>query len=159
MTVDTVLSYDGIEQSIADWALDYGLTPAIILTRLERGMNPAMAISMPMKVGHRGQRLPLYAELRKEMQRRRVKKPQTQAARHSVGTETRTLRQWADHLGVSYTALTKLRSRCGMESAVALYRDKKRGVASNSLPSKGTGAGSTAQEIPNLDFSDKAENA
>lgn len=61
MTPSTNLAHDGIEQSITEWALDYGITPGIIMARLERGVSIADAITMPMKVGHRGQRLPTFS--------------------------------------------------------------------------------------------------
>lgn len=57
MTPATILSHDGIEQSVSEWALDYGITPAIIIGRLERGEAIADAITTPMKTGHRGQKL------------------------------------------------------------------------------------------------------
>lgn len=70
MTPATNLAYDGIEQSITEWALDYGITPGIIMARLERGMSIADAITRPMRVGHIGQRLPFYS--RKQMGAKRT---------------------------------------------------------------------------------------
>jgi hypothetical protein len=61
MTPATILEHDSIRQSITEWALDYGITPAIIIGRLERGMSIGNAITTPMKVGHRGQRLPIFS--------------------------------------------------------------------------------------------------
>ena len=57
----TLLRFEGVEQSITEWALDYGITPGIIIARLERGMTIPDAITTPMKVGHRGQRLPIFS--------------------------------------------------------------------------------------------------
>ncbi|MDZ7874359.1 MAG: hypothetical protein U5N27_15240 [Rhizobium sp.] len=65
MTPASILEHDGISQSITEWALDYGITPAIIIARLERGMSIADAITTPMKTGYRGQTpsgLQFYAE-------------------------------------------------------------------------------------------------
>ncbi len=75
--------------------------------------------------------------------------------------ETRTVKEWAKHLGVhDATIRERIRSGYTPQAAIALGgRYGKPGVSSNFAPSMGTGAGSTAQEIPNLDFSDKAENA
>ena len=47
MTPATILEHDDIKQPIVEWALDYGITPAIIIGRLERGMSIADAI-IPM---------------------------------------------------------------------------------------------------------------
>lgn len=60
MTPETILDHDGIQQPILEWALDYGITPAIIIGRLERGLSIADAITTPMKTGFRGQRLPVF---------------------------------------------------------------------------------------------------
>jgi hypothetical protein len=35
----TLLLFEVVEQPIIEWALDYGITPAIIIGRLERGMS------------------------------------------------------------------------------------------------------------------------
>lgn len=53
----TLLLFEGTEQPVTEWALDYGITPAIIIGRLERGETVADAITTPMKLGYRGQRL------------------------------------------------------------------------------------------------------
>ncbi len=57
MTPETILEHDGIQQPIVEWALDYGITPAIIIGRLERGVAVSEAITIPMQTGFRGQRL------------------------------------------------------------------------------------------------------
>lgn len=57
MTPATILEHDGIKQPIKEWALDYGITPAIIMGRIERGQTIADAITTPMKIGFRGQKL------------------------------------------------------------------------------------------------------
>jgi hypothetical protein len=57
MTPAAILEHDGLKQPIKEWALDYGITPAIIIARLERGMTIADAITTPMKTGYRGQKL------------------------------------------------------------------------------------------------------
>lgn len=53
----TELTFDGTTQPISEWALDYGITPAVIIARLERGLSIEEAITKPMVVA-RGQRLP-----------------------------------------------------------------------------------------------------
>lgn len=57
MTPETILEHDGTSQPIIEWALDYGITPSIIIARLERGLSIADAITTPMQTGFRGQRL------------------------------------------------------------------------------------------------------
>ncbi|MCS3740232.1 hypothetical protein [Rhizobium sp. BK661] len=86
-----------------------------------------------------------------------------------VGGVERTLNQWANIVGISYGSMFSRVASYGIERAVAMGAKADRwtraansntpGVSSDFAPSKGTGAGSTAQEIPNLNFSDKAENA
>ncbi|MBY2941414.1 hypothetical protein HF264_17110 [Rhizobium leguminosarum] len=85
------------------------------------------------------------------------------AHRHTVNGESKTLVEWANVLGITPKALLRRRRRLGsMEAAVAFQpagRWAKRpapGVSSNFAPSKGTGAGSTAQETPKITFSEKA---
>ncbi|WP_311028215.1 hypothetical protein [Mesorhizobium koreense] len=56
MTPATMIAFDGIEQPVTEWALDYGIAPAVIIARLERGMPVAEAITKPM-VAARGQKL------------------------------------------------------------------------------------------------------
>lgn len=57
MTPATSLTFDGIEQPVTEWALDYGILPAVILARLERGLSVEQAITTPMVVAP-GQTLP-----------------------------------------------------------------------------------------------------
>ncbi|MCZ7930828.1 hypothetical protein O9X90_00745 [Agrobacterium leguminum] len=57
MTPETILEHDGIQQPVIEWALDYGITPAIIIGRLERGVAVSDAITIPMRTGFCGQRL------------------------------------------------------------------------------------------------------
>lgn len=80
---------------------------------------------------------------------------------HTVNGAVRTLKQWAKHLGISKVTLLRRRRELGsLEAAIAMGGPQRRrhapGVVSNFAPSKGTGAGSTAQETPNLTFSQEA---
>lgn len=122
------------------------------------------------------------------------------AKRHTVGGLTMTKRQWADYLGITYSALNTRISRLGSlevaiqqrslrrsgvsvagmtksvtewadflgiarsvlyhriktepaETLIAAYLADPPGVVSNLPDNSGTGAGSTAQETPNLTFS------
>jgi len=69
---------------------------------------------------------------------------------------TRTLREWAEATGISrYTIRNRLEIGWTVEDAVsrAVQEHRRPGVVSDFSPSKGTGAGSTAQETPNITFS------
>ena len=110
-----ILEHDGVRQSITEWALDYGITPAIIIARIERGMGIADAITTPMKVGHRGQRLanPDMETFIKDnvgrwkRERRKVRplksKPLVQGRKALMLTyrgETLPLMEWAERTGL-----------------------------------------------------------
>lgn len=69
MTPETILEHDGIQQPIIEWALDYGITPTIIIGRLGRGMSIEAAITTPMKTGYHGQRLPIFSQQQKMQHR------------------------------------------------------------------------------------------
>lgn len=82
MTPATILEHDGTKQPVTEWALDYGLTPGIIIARLERGMSIADAITMPMKVGHLKQRLPVFSP--KQVAPKRVAPKQVAPKRRAI---------------------------------------------------------------------------
>lgn len=166
MTPNAMLTHDNIEQTITEWALDYGLTPGIIIARLERGMTTADAITTPMHVAHRGQRLPIFHKA----QRRRGQplKPK-RGRRPNMGLltafgQSKTLTQWADHIGVIEMTLRKRLMTKSLEDALTMPKRlqapktmaERPGVPSDFEPSKGTGAGSAFQESPNLTFSKEA---
>jgi hypothetical protein len=157
MTPANTLTHHGTEQSITEWALDYGITPGIIIARLERGMTIGDAITTPMKVGHRGQRLPIFS--RKQMCSRRA--VQSYARKHSIAGRSLTLREWAGVLGITYNALCQRMHKLGTLEAVVIDHVQRSGpgVSSDFAPSEGTGGGSTLQESTNITFSGKAENA
>ncbi len=50
------LTFDGITQPIAEWALDYGIPADLIRDRLRKGWTVERAITAPMRV-HKGQKL------------------------------------------------------------------------------------------------------
>lgn len=78
MTPETILEHEGIQQPIIEWALDYGITPAIIIGRLERGISIADAITTPMKTGHQRQRLPVFSKEQVNRRSRNTVTPLTQ---------------------------------------------------------------------------------
>ncbi len=69
---------------------------------------------------------------------------------------TRTLTEWATETGMSRNTIrNRLTIGWTLEDALtrAVQSHRKPGVVSDFAPSDGTGAGSTAQETPNLTFS------
>lgn len=87
MTPATILELDGIKQPIKEWALDYGITPAIIIARLERGLSIADAITTPMRTGYRGQKLvsrDMEAFIRACSRRQEFERRKIAAANHAA---------------------------------------------------------------------------
>ncbi|WP_457586096.1 hypothetical protein [Ensifer canadensis] len=155
MTPATILQHDGIKQPIIEWALDYGITPKILIGRLERGMTIANAITMPMKTGHRGQRLPVYS--RKQLAAPRSR-PSAHAKTYTYEGKTLTVREWSRLTGIKQTTIaSRIRKGWSIDRALTAARDgrgRKPGVVSNFAPSKGTGARSVPQAMaPENNFS------
>ncbi|UXN61722.1 hypothetical protein [Phyllobacterium zundukense] len=48
MNPDTIITFDGTSQSVTEWALDFGITPEIIIARLQKGWDAEQAITRPM---------------------------------------------------------------------------------------------------------------
>ncbi|MGP4690637.1 hypothetical protein [Agrobacterium cavarae] len=155
MTPKTALEHEGIEQSITEWALDYGITPGIIMARLERGQSTADAITMPMQVGHRGQRLPIFS-MRQEAQVRRIRTSTGVGVLYLYDGKALTLREWSNHTGLKVNTIrARLADGWSINRALSApldRRGRRRGVSPDFTPSAGTGAGSTAQETPNITF-------
>jgi hypothetical protein len=84
------------------------------------------------------------------------------AYRHTYAGHTLTLRQWAERVGIPHLTLAgRLHRGWTLEQTLCIPNGKQRraGVVFNFPPLRGTGAGSTAQEIPEITFSEQAENA
>jgi hypothetical protein len=172
MTPETILEHEGIQQPIIEWALDYGITPAIIIGRLERGISIADAINTPMKTGHQRQRLPVFS---KEQVNRRSRNTVTPT--HTVNGITKTIAEWAEGLNLSVSSLQQ-RLAQGMPLEVALttpnMTQKKQsnrltcsdadrqaantppGVPDNFPACLGTGAGRSVQKNPEIIFHKEA---
>lgn len=162
MTPETHIEFDGVNQSINDWALDYGITPAIIIGRLERGAFNEKAITKPMTVYFSGQRLPVFSDEQLVGDRTIPRKPTGRT--YVFEGRALTVIQWAEVSGMSVSAIRKrLRKGWSIERTLTTPLDPRgttrRGVASNFDASKGTGGGSTSQESPNITFSEKVEDA
>lgn len=148
MTPATILEHDGIKQPVTEWALDYGITPSIIIGRLERGDTITDAITKPMHVGHHSQRLPIYCReqvvgIRQHASRQPVQRKRPQ--KHTVGDMSLTLGEWAAHLGITYVALCqRMHTRGSVEAAVLDVQPRPRkgpGVVSDFADNSGTGGG------------------
>ncbi|SOC92563.1 hypothetical protein SAMN05216358_2719 [Rhizobium sp. AN5] len=95
--------------------------------------------------------------IKRQAVRERPRGPQI----HTVHGVSLTSRQWAERLGISTNAMAQRVHRHGSVIAAILKHIDLNGpgVVSDFERSKGTGAGSTLQETPNITFSGKAENA
>ncbi len=160
MAPDTLLEHDGLKQPISEWALDYGITPWIIIARLERGMDVSLAITKPM-FANPGQKLPGPGDrVYRQMGRGRPSQVFTY-----MGL-SKTVSQWSDFTGISTGVIhTRLRDGWSIDRALSepMTRGRRSNAASATLgvpsdlkQSQGTGAGSTVQESPNIDFFEKA---
>ncbi|WP_127966004.1 hypothetical protein [Agrobacterium sp. RS6] len=126
MTPETILEHDGIQQPVIEWALDYGITPAIIIARLERGLSIADAITTPMKIGHQHQRLPIFSNTQVNA------KPEAVVEKHTANGETKTTAEWAAYIGVSKPTLDKWLSNLTIEQAIA-HGEKSKTTRPNAL--------------------------
>lgn len=160
MTPATVIAFDGAQKSIKEWALDYGLTPGIIIARINRGTPICDALTMPMMVAFSGQKLPVFHP----RQRDRKTMGNHRHAEHLADGQKRRLSEWAEHLGITYNTLcTRIHRLGGLEAVVAQHATRQastaQGVVSDLPPSVGTGGGRTAQETTEITFSEKALKA
>lgn len=118
MTPETLIAFDGTEQSIVNWALDYGITPEIIIARFQKGLNAEQAITRPM-FAIKGQILN-GSYIRQYLNPRRtvttaikiITKPKANpvtiyegAKPYSCGGRTLTLAQWSKIIGIKVKTL------------------------------------------------------
>lgn len=148
----TILEHDGIKQPIIEWALDYGITPAIIIARLERGTSIAEAITTPMVIGHCNQQLPIFHRKQRTKAPKELKRPRTV---YTFNGKTMSINGWAREVGINAATL-RHRIETGWPLALALSteptanrsrRKSMPGVASNLEASEGTGARSVSQAM------------
>lgn len=137
MTRDDLLTMNGVTQPIAEWALDYGIPASLILTRLNRGMSTARAITKPMRAKP-GDQLP---------------EPPSTPETYEFDGKAHTIAEWSLITGISQCTL-RARIRAGWQIKHALATPTKRGRVANFSASMGTGAGNAAQESPEIDFSE-----
>lgn len=155
------LTHDGITQPITEWALDYGIYPNVIADRLARGWSVERAITTPMIVAP-GQRL-IHTHLPgtpKPPRPKPVPKSSPPRPRNKLfmsGDVALTIGQWSELTGISKQSLRN-RVRQGMTMAeaieVGVLAPGRPGVGKNFDALKGTGGGSVAQDIPQIEFSE-----
>lgn len=124
---------NGVTKSLTEWAIDAKLDFKTLTYRMRKGMALEAALAL---------------------------KPRARAKTHTVNGITKTLEEWADHLGITYSALIgRMRNGRSLAEAIAMTagRHADRGVVSNLRASEGTGAGSAAQDRPEIDFSQDAQ--
>lgn len=122
------------------WAEEIGITDCALRLRFGRGLPLERALA----IGKLKQR--------------------TNIKRYTHDGKTMTLPEWAKHAGLTYGALMQRLARHSLADALAIpprriVRRKHRGVPSDLEGLKGTGAGSTAQEIHEITFAKQADNA
>lgn len=146
-------TYNGEAKSLSEWATKYDLDYGTLANRIRNGIPIERALTM---------------------------KPGERARLHFVNGVSKTLEEWAEHAGIHYnTLIARMKTRT-LAEALAMQKGKGRsrrkvqpqtetasdlpstgdgpGVVADFAGSTGTGAGRTAQEIPNLTFPDEANN-
>lgn len=133
---------NGVSKTLTEWCAIYNVSYHSLTQRLKRGQTLEHALA-------------------------RIKSGKRASLLHTVDGMSKTYGEWADHLGISYDAFLK-RLKDGnrtVAEAVAMGGPKRTtpshdgGVVPILASGLGTGAGSTAQEIPEITFSEKAANA
>jgi hypothetical protein len=129
-------TYNGEAKSLSEWSDIIGTSYATLSQRLRSGMDIERALTM---------------------------KPGGRAKLHTVNGVSKTMQEWADHIGITYMALMGRLQRHSLAEAIAMpancHPKTRRGVSSDLKALEGTGAGSIAQEIPEITFSKQADNA
>ncbi|MCO5159819.1 MAG: hypothetical protein M9939_01675 [Mesorhizobium sp.] len=96
MTPETIILYDGVEQTIAEHALDYGIPSSRIIMRLVAGWSIEAAITRPVSIA-----------TSVEPRRKQDQTPSKgrKASLHTHAGRTMTRAEWAEHLGVDRTTI------------------------------------------------------
>lgn len=121
-------THNGKTRTMAEWSAAVGIGKSAIRKRLRDGMTFAEAIETP----------PLR---------------QVANATYDVNGVSKTYREWAEHAGIKYkTLIARIAEGYPLAEAIAAPLRRWPGVVSNLDGCQGTGAGSIAQEIPQIDF-------
>lgn len=146
MTPHTEIEFEGVTQSISEWAIDYGILSSVIVGRLKKGWSVADAITKPVSV-RRGYRLPSLSDRRKAD----AKTPRT---RHPFN-----LKAMCAQRGVKYgTVISRLHTGMSLEAALTKpVQNTRRGVFGNFPEDVGDRSGvQRARSDENRDFEDEA---
>lgn len=138
-------THDGHTATVKQWAAKLGLAPATIKRRMSKGLTFEQAITVQRHTC-------------KPIGRKPTGRP---AQRYTVDGVTLPLSEWAERLGLSVAALhVRLHKGWTIAEAVTVPKghQRNRGVALNLPLVSGTGAGSTAQETPEITFSEEANS-
>lgn len=157
MTGNDLLTHAGTTQSVNDWALDYGIYPAVILDRLARGWCAERAITAPM-ITVPNQRLdqrhmPAARKSAPSLKRRAC--AVRWGKRYAHEGRVLTVAEWSKVTGVK-AATIHHRLRQGWPMHMVLrseLRIRRPGVVANFPQPVGTGGGPIAQDIPEIEFS------
>lgn len=146
------LTHDGNTQAVSEWALDYGIPASLIQQRICRGWSVADAITTPMRT-FPGDQLKRDAHIDRPDHRLRL-------IEHDGVCLS--LNAWAQRTGIKPgTIAYRLGRGWSVEQALAPHNLRGRcrwGVVPDFVPLAGTGAGSTAQETPDITFQEEASS-
>jgi hypothetical protein len=131
MTPDSIIALDGVEQPIREHALDWGIPPELIVSRIDGGWDVRAAIETPMPLpGDRkaasdvDRKIQLH-ELKflNELRRSKRRASQTAARTYTHNGLTLTVKEWAQQLGLRQETIY-LRLRRGRPLDQTLSRAK-----------------------------------
>jgi len=175
MTSNDLLTYDGVTQPITEWALDYGIPAELIIDRINAGLSVEDAITAPMEVAP-GQRLPDQQPKKNVTYTHDGQTLTLGEWARCAGIKYGTLRYRVNGAGMSIGDAINMAKHAkpgsasrvdpkplpnGFAITIGTVRieitDLGRGVVSNLKAFEGTGAGSAAQDRPEIDFSQDAQ--
>jgi hypothetical protein len=177
------ITINGLSLTRAEWAEHLGITYGALMVRMSRLGSTEAAVNLDKKreaCNVRGKTVNEWAEhfgVARSVLYRRIKLNGSAEAviaelsanppavyNYAVSArnartyehdgKTRTLGQWADEVGLNVRTIRwRLHSGWSLALALNTASNARPGVSSDFAPSAGTGAGSTAQETPNITFS------
>lgn len=133
---DTLLTYNGVTRTLANWAKHLNVSTGVLRFRIRSGMTPDQAFTPgTLKKGRKEHYYNAYGR-------------------------TLTLREWSEVVGISKGALdARLRYGWTIEQTLSVPTpgQRRRGVVSNIEGYEGTGAGGFAQDMSNITSTKKDE--
>lgn len=161
-----LITFDGVTQSLTDWALDYGITPETIRRRLSKGWPVAKAITTPIPAKPGDKLTGAYIDAALDEAKPSTPKAKTPKRPHARrasdihltfnGVE-RSLSEWAKLTGINHATL-RWRHKNGWPVANILSEPAAKnsegpGVGIDFERHEGTGGGRSAQDRPKISFS------